>query len=337
MDLEQQLKNLKQDADETILRDVSFDSKLRASVLKRIQQKQGKQVSWKFITSCTAAILLVLLFVSRMGTFPEEVVQQSASHNEWSPAVEHTGVSEGKTFRYLGERPVRILTTDLYEKQGQKAVWLLDTNVGEEVVIIGKNQKGEEINVGRYTVGGPLFDAAAHFPSSVVLSAGIWKLEVQSNQGLLGTITVQVHEGIAPYNQWVEGKVIDYLQTDQELDWIGTPRYASVQLAGVESPTAETKIVYAWAVVESYDQKGEEIVRRAGWSVPAKLVIEYVGSDYRVTSLEVPPDGKDYAKGMKVLFPPAIQQKLSVDVKQAEQLSERNRQKAVTYYSKVIK
>lgn len=312
MDIERQLQELKQEADGTVLSGLEMDAAFRSRVKEKIAVTTRKNKRWNLVVSgLIAAFIFLFAFTTLINpaSFPNDSQTPpdlSNASGGWELSMEQSSTADGKAFSYLGEKPVRIMTTDLYEDQGQKTIWLLDGPIqsGVQVQIIGTKESGEQANLGSWTVGEALFDAKGHFPSSIALpSPGVWKLDVMTSNGSLGSVTVQVNAGVAPYSEWLEGLVVSYIQSDQEFGWIGQPRFASIDMFGVYGPSGDQKYVYAWVLVESYRQENGNLVQEAGWSFPAKFVVDYVNGDYQVTKMEAPSDGSEYWPSIERIFP----------------------------------
>lgn len=342
MDVDRQLQELKKQADDTVLQDWEVDAPFRSRVKDLAKTKPNKRNRWPLVVpGLVASLIVVLIFTFWLK--PTGFVNQSPNHPGWSSASagwelsqKHADSYGGKAFSYVGEKPVRIMTTDLYEDQGQKTIWLLDGKVkpGVRVQIIGNKESEEQANLGTWTVGEQLFDATGHFPSSIALpSPGVWKLEVLTSRGVIGSVTVQVNAGVAPYNNWLEGQVINYIQNDKKFAWIGQPRFTAIDMFGVYGPSADQKIVYAWVLVESYSQDKGNLAQQAGWSFPAVFVVDYINGDYRVTKMEVPNDGSEYWSSIERIFPSKYHNTIKEKTGNVGELQKRIEKQAKGYFS----
>ncbi|MGC5328465.1 hypothetical protein [Brevibacillus sp. SYSU BS000544] len=342
MDIERQLQELKQVADRTVLSGLEVDVAFRSRVKQKLATTSRQNKRWNLVVlGLIAAFIFLFAFTnlispSSLSLISKPFPDRSNASGRWELSKEQSGTSDGKAFNYLGEKPVRIMTTDLYEDQGQKTIWLLDGPIksGERVQIIGTKDSGEQANLGSWTVGEALFDATGHFPSSIALpSPGVWKLDVMTSNGSLGSVTVQVNAGVAPYSEWLEDLIVSYIQSDQEFGWIGQPRFASIDMFGVYGPSADQKYVYAWVLVESYKQENGNLVQEAGWSFPAKFVVDYVNGDYRVTKMEAPSDGSEYWPSIEQIFPTKYHKTIKEKTGNVAELQKQIVKKAQDFFS----
>ncbi|MFY0545119.1 hypothetical protein [Brevibacillus sp. H7] len=317
MDVDKSLRQLRERADSTLLRDVVFSVEMEQKILSKIN-KQKKQGALSPILYA-AAFLMIGLAVwkwvplgeeHRLSNQPErsETILPGAAWNPpvlWQPSPEQTGTYDNKPFHYFGEKPVRIITGELYEKQTQKVMWLLNGPFAEEVELVAISAEGKRVNLGKWRVADPLYDADGHFPSGIALpTPGIWKLQVLSNGKYIGHVFVEVKPGVAPANRdLVEPLIMAYIKTHEAFAWLGEDQDITIDVLGVESPNAETKRVYAWVKGLSKDP-----LRSSGISAPAAFDIWYDGSEYKVVGHRMPEDGNRYWSSIQEIFPENIVQ-----------------------------
>ncbi|WP_019119975.1 hypothetical protein [Brevibacillus massiliensis] len=335
MDVDKSLQQLRDTADRTLLQDVVFSADLERQVLERVRRTGGRRGWFSGGWIAAAAILLCLIGWAGSGSISEWLGQSgraAGSPSEtWQPSRSVTAIYEGNPFSYVGEKPVRIIAGEMYEGQAQKVLWLLNGSFASSVQIVGTSAAGEKVELGSWRVGGPVYDADGSFPSSIALpDAGVWKLEVISDGVPLGHVFVKVKGGVSDSSkEWLEPLLIQYLTRDKAFDWIGSPRFASVDIFGVEG-NAERKTVYAWALVESIGKEGDEYVSKAGVSLPLAFQIEYgyqlasKGSDYRVVSHQEPKDGNLYWSSIEQIFPAKYLDKISERQGNVEDLHQQN-------------
>ncbi|UYZ12245.1 hypothetical protein A6764_15635 [Brevibacillus sp. WF146] len=330
MERDQWLRELKERADETVCKDVTFTPGMEEAVRKRIRQRSQRQRRGPLLASASAAVTLLALWMwwpdalqpkqpTAPGPAPETTVPPlfglvSSPPVLWNPSPQTETVHDGKPFRYVGEKPVRIITDELYEGQMQNVFWLLNGPFAPEVNLVGWSTEGERVELGSYRVAGPQYDADGHFPSGIVLPhAGIWKLQVVSGGKHFGQVFVEVKEGVSPANrELVTPLITRYLQSVRgDLDWLGGERDVKLDVIGVEAPNAESRRVYAW--VQITGRGGDH--QQPALSAPMVFDIAYRVSrggsaGYQVTSHRMPEDGSRYQSSLESMFPPQIVQKL---------------------------
>ncbi|RNB82313.1 hypothetical protein EDM56_23595 [Brevibacillus fluminis] len=310
MDFDKSLNELKGYANKGLLRDVEFTAEMQRAVQKRIasipRAGTGIHFGWKWLGGAVCACLIG--FGLLVPNTPNPLPPEASDGNLWQPAAEHTTPFEGKSFTYLGEKPVRVITGDMYEKQGQKVMFLLNGPLmaNEKVQLVGENQQGERIDLGKYAIGSKLYDADGHFPTGLTLpTAGLWKIEVRYRNEVLGNVFLTIKAGVSPSNEsLVLPLITQFLQATDDFAWIGDKRKVSLELLGVDSPNAEQRIVYAKVTIESEQTNGSAV------AAPMKFNIVYRGGDYRVIDYQMPRDGSDYWLDIQTIFPSEIVEKL---------------------------
>jgi hypothetical protein len=314
MDVDKRLQQLQQAADSTLLRDVVFTTEMERKVRTKIAKRSRSQLPR--VVSLAAALILIALVLWNMVPVGGE--KWTANRPEpqhsmlpgmvweppvlWKPSREKTDMFAGQPFTYIGEKPVRIITGELYEDQAQKVMWLLNGSFAEEVELVAVSAAGERVELGKWNVAGPLYDADGHFPSGIALpSPGVWKLQVLSGGKHFGHVFVEVKAGIHPANRsLVEPLIERYIKTNREaFGWLGEEPEISLDLLGVESPNAETKRVYAWVKVRSTDR-----LKSSAVSAPMAFQIAFTGNDYKVISHRMPEDGNRHWSSIQEIFPP---------------------------------
>lgn len=328
MDLDKSLQRLKEAADRTTLRDIRFSRDMEQGVWQRIYSKKrpasmGKTGAWTVTAMTTATVaLLILLLPAILPTRTENSGKrgnESAPHSLlfprvvwevpslWKASEEQKGLVDGQTFQYYGEKPVRLITSELYEGQGQKVLWLLNGSFAKQVEVVGISETGEKVNLGVYEVGGKLYDADGSFPSTIVLpKPGIWKLQVLSDGGHFGSLFMKVHDGIMPANRvLVEPLIIQYVESNPQLVPNANEWKVSIDLLGVESRSAEQKTAYAWVKILNQNP-----LSSAGISAPMVFEIRFDGNRYKVASHKMAqPDGEK-GTGIQDIFPPQYVEKI---------------------------
>lgn len=68
----------------------------------------------------------------------------------------------------------------------------------------------------------------------------------------------------------------------------------------------DTTIVYMWILQETYYEDNGKIIEDSGSSIPYKITVEKYYDEYLVVEVEMPGDGTNYEKDMKVLFPKSV-------------------------------
>ncbi len=317
MDVDKSLQQLQKQADETLLRDVVFTTEMEWKVREKINRRTRSV--WKLSVPVAASLLLGVVIWKGIpaghdlqpGTPPEAPNMLPGAAWDppglWKPSPQQSGVHNNAPFRYFGQKPVRIITDELYEDQVQKVMWLLNGSLAREVELIAVSESGERVALGKWQVADPLYDADGHFPSGIALpTPGIWKLQVLSGGKHFGHVFVEVKPGIMPANrQLVEPLITNYLKTHEEFGWLGDNQRITLDLLGVESPNAETKRVYAWVQILS-----SEPYKSSGISAPLLFDIVYNGSDYEVILHRMPEDGNRYWSSIEEIFPPDIVKKI---------------------------
>lgn len=311
MDLDKSLNELKGTLEKGLLRDVQFTAGMQQSVQSRIgqQAKAGAQRrnGWKWLGGIGAAVCVVLfLFSTAAQNSPSTLPDTTGS--PWQPSALHSERLAGEAAAYYGEKPVRVITGEMYEKQTQKALFLLNGPfvAGDSVQLVGENQQGERIDLGKYAIGGKLYDADGHFPTGLTLPhAGVWKIEVRYRNDLLGSVFLQIKAGVSPSNQsLVEPLITQFLQMTDDFAWIGDKRKVSLDLLGVDSPSAEQRIVYAKVTIQAEEPDGPAV------SAPMKFNIVYRNGDYQVIDYQMPKDGSNYWLDVQTIFPAEIVEQL---------------------------
>ena len=317
------LSQLRERADQSVFQDVHFTSGLQQGVRDKISGSKRRRPAFTagvglIGTLAVSALLFLVLWQAwpqHLGEEQQTTTWQTAAPSTpvrtvetWQPSPSVTETYEGKTYSYIGDRPVRVITDEsgIYEAQQQRWVWLLDGDIPAEVEIVGYRSDGKQANLGSYAVGGPLYDARHHFPSGIVLpEPGIWKVHVQAGGKLYGGVYVEVKEGVSPGNQaLVEPLVRQYLETEQEeLGGLGADRQISLDLLHVDAPNAESRRVYA--LVEMIGK-----ANGSGLSAPMAFDILYNGNEYKVIGFEMPEDGSNYLSSLERIFPEHVREKL---------------------------
>ncbi|MGG1658769.1 hypothetical protein [Brevibacillus sp. NRS-1366] len=322
MDENQWLEQLKDRADQTVLRDVQFTSVMEKRVRQRINKKTWFQSGWGLLSY---PAVVVLLFVLIWQIWPARIGEEHAAQPAkpapsllpggvletpvlWIPSTQTKSSFDGQPFTYLGEKPVRIIADEngFYEGQTQRIVWLLDGSYASKVEIIAYSSEGSRIPLGTYQVMDPLFDAKGHFPSGIALpDPGVWKLQVVSDGKHLGQVFVEVKSGISPANRlMVEPLIRDFLKVEGEkLGGLGNDRDITLDLLGVEAPSAEQRTVYAWVTILGQ-------ANNSGISAPMVFQINYDGKAYRVKDFKMPEDGSNYQSSLQKLFPPKVLERI---------------------------
>lgn len=330
MDENQWIEQLKEKADSKVFRDVHFTAAMKEGVRQRIRQRHTKKmVRWsRFAFPVLAGWLLFLAWqVGPLSLFPGERHASKPSEPAtsvpellpggsldvpllWkaSPRTEMT--ANGQPFTYLGDKPVRVITdpSGFYEDQQQRVFWLLDAGQMKKVELVAYNSEGRRVELGTYSVSGPLFDAQHHVPTGVTLpDPGIWKLQVNADGKHLGQVFVVVKAGISPANrELVEPIIRKYLEREgSELGDLGKEREVTMELLGVEAPDAASRSVYAWVKVVSKDP-----LRSSGVSAPMAFQIAYNGSEYKVTGFQMPEDGNRYQSSLQQIFPQKVLERI---------------------------
>ncbi len=328
-DLDKELEQLKDKADSTVLQSIVFTEEMARNVRNNILKRNRKPSFQRVVISLTAGCLSILfvLFAGSMFLPIHSVEGPVSSSVKWEPSPIGHGTHQGNPFSYFGEKPVRIITGELYENQGQKAIWLLNGTFDAEAEITATNERGENFKLGDWKVGGQLYDADAHFPASLALpEPGVWKLEVVTKGEPLGHVYVEVKPGVSAGNRSLfEGLIVPYLETNKEFAWVGEKRFASIHLFGIDGVSADKKTGYAWVLVESYVRKGDKLVTQAGFSAPMVFEIAYVNNDYQVVSHQMPKDGQEYWPSIEKMFPKKqadyLKKRKSIEVNELEKLN----------------
>ncbi|NGQ94148.1 hypothetical protein G3578_03035 [Brevibacillus sp. SYP-B805] len=329
MDVEQSLRHLKETADATLLRDRSFTPEMERRVWERIRRKGRRKGGFPFSLLVPAAVALAILAVSPLlapaGPPFERETGQPHKETEpilpgavwhvptlWKPSPSYTESYGQHAFTYYGTKPVRIMTEEFYEGQAQKVMWLLNGAVAKEVQIVAVNEQGVRKDLGTWEVGGRLYDADAHFPSSIVLpEPGIWKLQVLSGGKHFGLVFVEVKPGVSPANRsLVEPLITRYLQSHKDFGGGSKENRIGLELLGMESPDAEHKTVYAWVSVLA-----EEPYNSSGVDAPARFDIAFDGSSYRVVGHRLPAGGEQYWPSIEQMFPAKVVEKIKERVR----------------------
>jgi hypothetical protein len=316
MDVDKTLRRLQQAADSTLFRDVVFTPEMEAKVRAKVNKRNWSNVPRIFSLAAAVVLIAVLLWKivpldeadkwtatrpePRQSMLPDTVWDPPVL---WKPSPRTEMYQQNPPFSYYGEKPVRIITEELYEDQAQKVMWLLNGSFADEVELVGISAAGERVELGEWKVGGPLYDADGHFPSSIALpSPGVWKLQVLSGGKHFGHVFVEVKAGVHPANRsLVEPLIERYIQTNRAaFGWLGEDLEITLDLLGVESPDAETKRAYAWVKLMSKGKPWSS----SGISTPMAFHIAYVGRDYRVVSHRMPEDGSRYWSSIQEIFPP---------------------------------
>ncbi|MGG3884479.1 hypothetical protein [Brevibacillus panacihumi] len=313
------LEQLKERADQGMLRDVHFTADLENGVRDRIHKRTPRMSFMRFGPVTVAALLLV---ITLWQVWPQQVewgqsgtdpVQQPPSllpggvlqsPELWKPSPVVEGTVDNLTFSYLGEKPVRLITdeSNIYAGQQQKFMWMLDGDFSKTVDIVAHDSEGQQVELGSFEVGGGLYDAKGHFPSGLVLpTPGIWKLEVRSSGKYFGHVFIEVKSGISPSNQsLVEPLIRKFLETEgDKLGWLGKNRQITIELLHVDAPSAEKRRAYAWIRVQSENNS-------SGISAAMAFDVMYVGNDYRVVGFQMPEDGNRYQSSLAEIFPPEV-------------------------------
>lgn len=324
MDDNRWIANLKDRADQTVLRDVHFTEAMKNGVRERIRQKGRLPIVRKRFALPVAGLLLVVWLWSsfslsaptsqgeRAGKPVPELLPggQLTSPDLWKPMPQHSATYLEQTFSYIGEKPVRAMTdpNELYEGQTQRFIWLLNGSGLSQVEIVAYRTDGKRVELGSYQVMGPLHDATGHVPTGIALpDPGVWKLQVLAQGKHLGQVFVEVKKGISPANRdLVEPIIRNYLETeDKQLGMMAADRQVTLELLGVDAPDAERRTVYAWVNVLSKNP-----LHSSGVSAPMVFHIVYDGQKYRVQSMQMPEDGNRYMSSLQKLFPPKVLEQL---------------------------
>lgn len=319
MDENKWLSQLRERADQSVFQDVHFTPGLEQGVRERISKRKRRlfQRAGKYLVG-TAAAALLFLVLWQIGPQPFWLVQTNAGKSPalappvrtvetWRPSPSVTETYDGKTYSYIGERPVRVITdeTGIYEAQQQKWMWLLDGEIPPVVDIFAYRSDGKQVSLGSYATAGPLYDARQHFPSGIVLpEPGIWKLHVQADGKVFGGVFVEVKEGVSPGNRsLVEPLITRYLEhAEGELARLGADRQITLDLFYVEAPSAERRRAYAWVEIVGRENS-------SGLSAPMAFDILYDGNAYRVTGFDMPEDGSRYQSSLERIFPEHVREK----------------------------
>lgn len=321
MDINQQLKQLKETTDRSLLHDVVFTREMEQKVREKVERKKRFQVRIPRLARFAAVASVVFLLLVGQLTLPNQQNGQQPSqqpHNQlpgavwqlpslWMPSPEKTELFEGSPLTYQGEKPVRIISGEMYEGQTQKVMWLLNGPLASEVEIVAVNEQGTKLSMGKWQVSEKLYDADGHFPSGIAIpDPGIWKLMVMSNEKYFGHVFVEVKPGIMEANRLlVEPLLNRYLQTNEEFGWLGKEQSVTIHLFGVDSPNAEVKKVYTWVKILSQDKW-----KSSGISAPMAFEIRYTGNDYKVFSHQMPKDGNLYWSSIGEIFPKKYVEKI---------------------------
>ncbi|MDH4615637.1 hypothetical protein [Brevibacillus sp. AY1] len=324
MDEDKWLKQLKDRADQGVLRDISFTPELEQKVRNRLR-KRSRPV-WVRVGSAGVAACLMVFAMWQVWPQSEDQVPSESIISQpppsllpggaletpvlWKPSPVVKSTYDNKPFAYMGEKPVRLITdeTSIYEGQQQKFFWLLDGDVASKVEIVAHSRDGQQVELGTYEVMGSQYDAKAHFPSGLVIpDPGIWKLQILSEGKHFGQVFVEVKAGISPSNRsLVEPLIRQWLEAEgKKLNWLGADREISIDLLHVEAPNAEQRRVYAWIRILS---KNKEL--SSGISAPMAFDIQYDGNSYRVKGFEMPEDGNRYQSSLEKIFPAKVLEKL---------------------------
>jgi hypothetical protein len=316
MDIEKSLKQLKQTADGTLMKDFTFTASMEQQVRERINARKN-HVRYRWYAGTVAAAAVLLLFFEVFSQWrPIDPHGQAEKEKRlllphllweppslWHPAPLQTEVYDNQRFSYYGEKPVRVIAGGFYEDQADKVIWLLNGKFAENVELVAVHEQGQRVDVGSWQVGGPLYDADGHFPSAIALPApGIWKLQVLSAGKYFGHVFVEVKPGVSPANrQLVEPLIRSYLQGNKQFPQAGENGQTSVEIMGVASPDAERKTVYAWVKILPKDLSSS-----AGFNSPVKFEIAYVKDRYKVISHQMPVQGDNgqYGNRIRQIFPP---------------------------------
>ena len=70
------------------------------------------------------------------------------------------------------------------------------------------------------------------------------------------------------------------------------------------------KLMYIWALVESYYVQDGKLISNGGYSIPHKFIIK----DNEIIDYKIPRDGSEYSKSIKEIFPLDIRNKLNDDL-----------------------
>jgi hypothetical protein len=325
MDEDKRLRQLKERADQTIFREVSFTAELEQGVRNRLR-KRSRAPLMRF---GTAGVAVCLLFFALWQVWPLAGNQGlegngSTSANPpsllpggtvetpvlWQPSPVVQSTYDNQPFSYIGEKPVRVITevASIYEGQQQKFFWLLDGDFAPEVQVVAYSSEGLRVELGTYGVMEAQYDAKGHFPSGLVLpEPGIWKLQILSGGKHFGHVFVEVKAGVAPGNQTlVEPLIRSYLEVEgTKMKGIGTDRKITIDLLHVEAPSGDKRRAYAWVEV-----KGVINGISTGLNAPMAFDIQFDGNAYQVVDFQMPEDGNRYRSSLERIFPPKVLEKL---------------------------
>lgn len=322
MDENKWLADLKERADQTIFREVQFTASMEERVRQRVRSKGRWMSGWRKLSIPVVVLAAALLLWITLP--PQHDERQPAQQEPQVPVLLPGGqfvnpdlwilspylssTYDNKSFSYLGDKPVRVMTDKdgFYEDQMQRVIWLLNGEYGQTVELAAYHAEGTRLELGSYQVMEPLYDADGHFPSGIALpEPGKWKLEARSQGKHLGQVFIEVKKGIAPANiQWLSLLLHDYLRTENDkLEWLGTNREINVELLGVEAPDAANRKVYAWVKM-----KGSH---SSPLSAPMVFHIAYNGKDYIVTEFNMPENRSNDQSSLQKLFPPKILEKIN--------------------------
>lgn len=325
MDVDKRLRSWKKSADAAILRDLVFTPQMEQNVRRRIagakrfgRLRQARRwVMGLSLAACTVLLLLPQIWWSGEpdGRQTAERERMMSQASVWQPSLLKTSSHEGTAFSYWGEKPLRLIANRFYEDQVQPVVWLLNGSLPSTVQLRAVHQQGAEIDLGRHTAKGELYDADAHVVTELALpSAGVWRLEARSGTRQFGQLFIEVHAGVSDsVRTIVEPLLTQYLeQTDHpDFSGVGTPRYASMHLIGVESKQPGHKTVYAWVLLEGLLRADGEWHQTAGVSAPMRFTIEPFDGGYRVVEHQLPQDGSLYGPSLQAMFPVKYLEKLN--------------------------
>jgi len=80
---------------------------------------------------------------------------------------------------------------------------------------------------------------------------------------------------------------------------------------------------YIYGVCQEYYLKGQDLTKGTGSAVPAALVVQKDGAQYRIVSHETPHDGASFSPDVERIFPPDVRKQVySAPMNNASILSE---------------
>ncbi|WP_139490438.1 hypothetical protein [Brevibacillus dissolubilis] len=335
---EQSLQRLKDEADNSVLKQVFFTEEMEQKIKNKIAKSKRQRSYWLKGSGLVACLCLLLVLGSNSGWWTLTGIDSGNHASGVGTDADHTGASGGDepplsfdppvpTERHAWElspattlpsgnvmtfygsdlMEVHFLTdsVNLYAGNDYKTRVVLRGFFPETLQYRWVQEKGERWAID--DVGVKQNQTQAEFNRNTYFSQpGKWRMEVYKENKLYSFIVVDVKEKSEKSFDIKEATVLarQYFASDASFTKMGQPRYGSIEIFGIDG-TTEQKKIYGWAVIRSFhDKKNGEVTINQALDAPVVLDVAYNKKNYRyeVQHMTIMEDKNLYFADMQKLF-----------------------------------